>query len=119
VRLSPLVPPFTRTDVSTGGQEVKSDDSECEAESTGSSVHKDQGEYSTEARRSRRRTENVRLSPMVPLFTRTKVSTVQEARRSRGQRLHTESSGASVNTRNNVRMVRRPGGHVGGQKIKG
>jgi hypothetical protein len=35
-----------------------------------------------EARRSRRRTENVRLSPTVPPFTKTKVSMVQEARRS-------------------------------------
>jgi hypothetical protein len=45
MRLSPLVLPFTRTKVSTGGQEVTSEDREHEAESSGSSVHKDQGEY--------------------------------------------------------------------------
>jgi hypothetical protein len=45
MRLSILVPSFTRTKVST------------------------------EARRSGRRKENVRLNPVVPLFTRTKVST--------------------------------------------
>jgi hypothetical protein len=68
-----MVPPFTRTKVSNGGQEVTSEDRECEAESYGSSVHKDQGEYRRPG--SRRRTENVRLSPLVPPFTRTKVST--------------------------------------------
>ncbi len=45
MRLSPKVPPFSRTKVSTGGQEVTSEDRDCEAESFGSSVHKDQGEY--------------------------------------------------------------------------
>ncbi len=45
MRLSPIVPPFTRTKVSTGGQEVTPEDREREAESSGSSVHKDQGEY--------------------------------------------------------------------------
>jgi hypothetical protein len=33
VRLSPKVPPFTRTKVSTGGQEVTSEDTEHEVES--------------------------------------------------------------------------------------
>ncbi len=41
VKLSPLVPPFTRTKVSTRGQEVTSEDGECEGESYGASVHKD------------------------------------------------------------------------------
>ncbi len=45
MRLSPKVPPFSRTKVSRGGQEVTSEDRDCEAESSGSSVHKDQGEY--------------------------------------------------------------------------
>ncbi len=41
------MPPFTRTKVNTGGQEVTSEDRDCDAESSGSSLHKDQGEYST------------------------------------------------------------------------
>jgi hypothetical protein len=45
MRLSPMVPPFTKTKVSTGGQEVTSEDRERETESSCSSVHKDQGEY--------------------------------------------------------------------------
>ncbi len=47
MRLSPKVPPFTRTKVSTGGQEVTLEDREREAESSCSSINKDQGEYST------------------------------------------------------------------------
>ncbi len=33
MRLSPMVPPFTQTKVSTGGQEVTSEDREREVES--------------------------------------------------------------------------------------
>ncbi len=42
-----------------------------------------------QARKSRRRTEIMRLTTLVPTFTRTKVSTVQEARRSRQRRENT------------------------------
>ncbi len=85
--LSPKVPPFTRTKVSTGGQEVMSKYTEREAESSGSSVHKDQGEYSTGG---------------------------QEIT-SEDREREVESSGSSVHK--DEGEYRRPGGHVEGQKM--
>ncbi len=86
MRLSPRVPPFTRTKVSTGGQEVTSEDREGEVESFGSSVHKDQGEYSTGG---------------------------QEVT-SEDREGEVESFGSSVHK--DQGEYRRPGGHVGGQR---
>ncbi len=87
MRLSPLVPPFTRTKVSTGGQEVTSEDREREVESSGSSLHKDQGEYSTGGQE-------------VP---------------SEDRECEAESYGSSLHK--DQGEYRRPGGHVGGQRM--
>ncbi len=65
------------------------------------------------ARRSRRRTENLRLSPLVPPFTRTKVSTVQEVTSEDRER---EAESSSSSAHKDQGEYRRSGGHVGGQR---